>query len=66
MTVEGQNVWRSSAELAIGHPLSPIEATVIRGDLAARDVHVDFCFGIDGWVHLWPTEPPSRAAPPPR
>jgi hypothetical protein len=53
---------RRYAELAIARPLSAIEAGVIRGELAERDIPVDVCFDIDGWVHLWATEPCGTAA----
>lgn len=53
---------RRFAELAIARPLSAIEAGVIRGELAERDIPVDVCFDIDGWVHLWATEPCGTAA----
>jgi hypothetical protein len=53
---------RRFAELAIARPLSAIEAGVICGQLAERDIPLDVRFEIDGWVHLWPTEPCGTAA----
>jgi hypothetical protein len=53
---------RRFAELAIARPLSAIEAGVICGQLAERDIPLDVRFEIDGWVHLWPTEPCDTAA----
>ena len=59
MTVEipERHALRTVAEMAIGHPLSVIEATVICDELALRHVHVAVRFEVDGWVHLWQIEP---------
>lgn len=59
MTVEipERHALRTVAEMAIGHPLSVIEATVICDELALRHVHVSVRFEVDGWVHLWAITP---------